>query len=82
MDTIAEYNLKKYIFIVIYDEMESNLAQINVIRCKSIIMQMTQVFSLQHECTTYIYTCYLKNQTVKPSLVPGSLSIRCFGIFK
>jgi hypothetical protein len=27
-------------FIVIYDELESNLAQMNVIRCKFIIMQM------------------------------------------
>jgi hypothetical protein len=38
---LAEYN-RKYIFIVIYDEMESNLVKINVtvIRCKSIIMQM------------------------------------------
>ena len=26
--------------MVIYDEMESNLAQINAIRCRSIIMQM------------------------------------------
>ena len=44
---------KKYIFIVIYDEMESNLVQINVIRCKSIIMQMNTsaqrlLMSLQH----------------------------------
>ena len=35
--------------------MESNLAQINVIRCKSIIMQMNTSVSLQHVCTTYIY---------------------------
>ena len=51
---LAEYNLK-YIFIVIYDEMESNLVQINVIRCKSIIMQMNT--SAQRMSTTHIYTC-------------------------
>ena len=32
--------IKKKFFIVIYDEMESSLAQINAIRCRSIIMQM------------------------------------------
>jgi hypothetical protein len=37
---LAEYNRQKYICMVIYDEMESNLAQINVIMCKSIIMEM------------------------------------------
>jgi hypothetical protein len=42
---LAECNRKNtFIFIdysrLIYDEMENNLVQINVIRCKSIIMQM------------------------------------------
>jgi hypothetical protein len=47
--------IKKYIFIVIYDEMESNLAQIIVIRCKSIIMQMIQV----HNACLWVYNVYL-----------------------
>jgi ubiquinone biosynthesis protein UbiJ len=38
---LAEYcTIENIHFIVIYDELESNLAQINVIRCKFIIMQM------------------------------------------
>ena len=39
-----------YFLVVIYDEMESNMAQINVIRCKSIIMQM----KIKRNCVEYI----------------------------
>jgi hypothetical protein len=54
--------IKKKCFIVIYDEMESNLAQINVIEYANEHKRTAHVY----ESTAHIYTCYLKSQTVKP----------------